>query len=47
MVFQVIIDNTDEENPIVELFTDLRSMTERYNSLHEEGRIIKVTSTEI
>jgi len=45
MVLHCIIINEDPQT--VELFTDLRSATERYKTLLEEGKNITITSAEI
>lgn len=47
MILQVIINNTDLEKQTVELFTDLRTMSERFKQLQEEGQVVAVTSTEL
>jgi len=43
IVHVVIIKETDT----VELFTDLRAMTERYKVLQEEGVEVAITSSEL
>lgn len=47
MTFQVIINKTNPEKLTVELFTDLRSMADRFKALELEGQLIEVTSAEI
>lgn len=47
MIFQVIINKTNPDSTTVELFTDLRAMSDRFKILEEEGQVIEVTSAEI
>lgn len=47
MILQVIINKTNSEATTVELFTDLRAMTDRFKVLQEEGQIIEITSAEL
>jgi len=43
LVHVIIIKETDT----IELFTDLRSMAERYKALQEEGVDVAITSSEL